>query len=174
MEKILNIPEDVNVTLDKKTIKLTGEKGELEKEFKYFHDIKIDYKDNKIIVAHESEERKVKAMAGTIVAHIRNMIKGVKEGYTYNLSIVYSHFPINVKIEGNKIIVTNFLGEKTPRNAKIVGDSEVKVNKQEITVSGTNKEDVSQTAANMETACRLNKFDRRIFQDGIYITKKGK
>ena len=64
--------------------------------------------------------------------------------------------------------------EKTPRKAKILGDTKVEVKGQEVIVSGSNKEDTGQTAANIETACRLNKYDRRIFQDGIYIQEKGK
>lgn len=57
-------------------------------------------------------------MLGTIVAHIRNMINGVTKGYEYKLAIVYSHFPMNVKVEGNKIMITNFLGEKNLEQQK--------------------------------------------------------
>ncbi len=174
MEKEIIIPENVTAEVQDKIVKIKGERGELEKTFKYFFDIKIEKKDNKIIVFSKSERRKVKAMVGTIVAHIKNMIKGVTKGYEYKLAIVYSHFPINVKMEGDKILITNFLGEKTFRKARIIGDTKVEVKGQEIIVSGINKENVGQTAANIETACRLNKYDRRIFQDGIYIKEKGK
>jgi len=174
MEKEIIIPENTTAEVDKKTVKIAGEKGKLEKRFKYFFDIKIEKKDNKIIVSSSSERKKIKAMIGTIAAHIRNMIKGVKQGYNYKLAIIYSHFPINVKVEGNKIMITNFLGEKTPRKAKILGDTKIEVKGQEVIVSGPSKEDTGQTAANIETACRLNKYDRRIFQDGIYIQEKGK
>jgi len=174
MEKEIIIPENITAEVDGKIVKIAGEKGQLEKTFKYFFDIKIEKKDNKIIVSSSSERKKIKAMIGTIAAHIRNMIKGVKQGYNYKLAIIYSHFPINVKVEGNKIMITNFLGEKTSRKAKILGDTKIEVKGQEVIVSGPSKEDTGQTAANIETACRLNKYDRRIFQDGIYIQEKGK
>jgi len=174
MKKEIIIPENITVEVQNKTVKIKGEKGELEKTFKYFFDIKIEKKDNKILISSTSERRKVKAMLGTIIAHIKNMINGVTKGYEYKLAIVYSHFPMNVKVEGNKILITNFLGEKKPRASKIVGDTKIEIKGQEIIVSGVNKEDTGQTAANMETACRLNKYDRRIFQDGIFIKEKGK
>jgi len=168
MEKELMIPESVTMEIKDKHVKITGPKGELKKEFKYFFDIKIAEKDNKIVVNYSSDRRKVKAMVGTIIAHIRNMIKGVTEGYTYKMKVVYSHFPVTVKVESDKVMIQNFLGENIPRIAKIVGDTKVEVAGQEITLTGPNKDDVGQTCGNIEQACRISKYDRRIFQDGIY------
>ena len=48
----------------------------------------------------------------------------------------------------------------------------LKVNKEEIVVSGIDKEKVSQAAASIETLTRRQGFDRRRFQDGIYIISK--
>jgi len=170
MEKELQIPEGVNLEVDKKTVKVSGEKGQLEITFKYFHDIKIEKKDGKIVVSSRIDKRKVKAMVGTIVAHIRNMIKGVTKGYTYKMKIVYSHFPVTVKIEGDKVLINNFIGEKMPRIARIMGDTKIEVKGQELILTGIDREGVGQTMGNIEQACRITKFDRRIFQDGIYFT----
>jgi len=170
MEKELQIPEGVNIDINKKIVKVSGDKGSLEREFKYFHDIKIEKKDDKIIVSSKSDRRKVKAMVGTIIAHIRNMIKGVTKGYIYNMKIVYSHFPITVKIEGDKVLINNFIGEKIPRIARIMGNTKVELNGQNIIITGIEREDVGQTMGNIEQACRITKFDRRVFQDGIYFT----
>jgi len=168
MEKELIIPENVTIDIDNKTVKVTGPKGILEKRFKYFHDITITKKENKILIISKSDKKKVRATIGTIIAHTKNMIKGVTEGYTYKMRIVYSHFPVSIKIEGSKFLINNFLGEKTPRFANILGDTKIEVKGQDVILTGPNKEDVGQTCANIEQACRITKYDRRIFQDGIY------
>jgi len=173
MENELIIPDNVTIEIDNKQVKVSGPKGELKREFKYFHDIKIEKKDNKLVVASSSDRKKVKAMGGTIIAHVRNMIKGVTEGYTYKMRIVYSHFPVTVKVEGNKVLVQNFLGENVPRVAKIIGDTKIEIKGQDVILAGTDREAVGQTAGNIEQACRISKYDRRIFQDGIYIVEKG-
>jgi large subunit ribosomal protein L6 len=101
------------------------------------------------------------------------MIKGVVEGFECKLKIVYAHFPIQVKVEGDKVLIINFLGEKKPRKAQIVGkETKVKVTSDEIIITGIDKEAVGQTAANIEQATRIKGYDPRVFQDGIYITVK--
>ena len=92
--------------------------------------------------------------------------------FKYKLKIVYAHFPITAKVEGKKLLIQNFLGEKSPRVAKIVGDVNVKVEGDEVTVEGINKEEVGQTAINIEQATVVRYRDRRTFQDGIYIFSK--
>lgn len=168
----INIPEGVTIEIEGKKVKVKGEKGELEREFKTFFDIKIEKSEEKIIVSSESERRKVKAMVGTIIAHLRNLLKGVTKGFTYKLKIVYSHFPISVKVEEDKILIQNFLGERVPRVAKRVEGVEVKVEGQEVIVSGIDLEKVGLMASRLEQACRIKGKDRRIFQDGLWITKK--
>lgn len=172
MQKELNIPEGFQVVVEGKKIIVSFNGKKLEKELKFTYDINIKVENGKLIASSSSDRRKVKAMLGTIIAHARNMIKGLRDGYTYRLKVVYTHFPISIKVEGDKVIITNFLGEKTPRIAKILGDTKVQVNGQDIIVSGSDKELVAQTAANIETATKISKKDRRVFQDGIYIVSR--
>ncbi|MBS7635615.1 50S ribosomal protein L6, partial [Candidatus Bathyarchaeota archaeon] len=88
------------------------------------------------------------------------------------LKIVYAHFPISVKVNGNKIIIENFMGERSPRTAKIIGDVKVSVKGDDVIIQGINIEDVSQTAANIEQATRIKNRDPRRFLDGIYVYEK--
>lgn len=169
----LEIPEGVAVEISGKNIKVSGPKGSLEKRFGIKMNVKIEKAESKIKVSSESERRKAKALVGTIAGHIKNMITGVTEGFTYRLRAVYSHFPITIKQEGEKIVVQNFLGERTPRVSKIVGDTEVKIEKTEVIVTGINLEDVSQTAANIEQSCRIVGYDKKRFMDGVFIISKG-
>ena len=91
------------------------------------------------------------------------------------VKLVYTHFPMAVEQEEDYIVISKFMGEKGARKSKIVGDVKVKIDKEESVVEGINIEDVGQTAANMEQACKYRAGrDPRIFFDGIYIYKKPK
>ncbi len=175
MEKKIEIPEGVEVEINGFHVKVKGEKGELERDFDspiYRKIVKIEKEGNIIKVSSSSDRRKIKAVVGAIAAHIRNMIKGVTQGYKYVLKAVYVHFPMTLEQKGDEIHIKNFLGEKTPRIAKIVGNVKVTINGQEIIVEGINKEEVGQTAANLEQATVVKNRDRRIFQDGIFLVSK--
>jgi large subunit ribosomal protein L6 len=100
------------------------------------------------------------------------MTKGLTKGFTYKLKIVFSHFPISVKVQGNRVVIENFIGERNPRAANIVGDSTVSVKGDDVIVKGVNIEDVSQTAANIEQATIVRRKDTRKFLDGIYVFEK--
>ena len=118
-------------------------------------------------------DRRKKALVGTIASHIENMIIGVTKKFYYKLKIIYTHFPVNVRIEGDTLYIENFLGEKAPRKAKILSGVDVKLSKDEITLEGIDIEKVGQTAANIEQATKVRGRDRRVFIDGIYIYEKG-
>ncbi|MEA3254508.1 MAG: 50S ribosomal protein L6 [Candidatus Altiarchaeota archaeon] len=167
----IEIPEGVEVIIEKNVVKVKGAKGELDREFPS-NDIKISRKENRIILACPSNRRINRALIGTINAHIKNMIHGVSEGVVYKMKIVYSHFPMNVKVQGDALIIDNFFGEKYPRKAKILGGVDIEVKGQEVMLKGIDKENVSQTAANIEQATKIKNRDRRVFQDGIYILEK--
>ena len=100
------------------------------------------------------------------------MIKGVGEDFVYELEICNVHFPMNVKADGNKITIKSFLGETTVRESRIMPNVKVDIKGSQITVSSYDIEAAGQTAANLEKATKLTGRDRRIFQDGISITKK--
>jgi large subunit ribosomal protein L6 len=101
------------------------------------------------------------------------MVKGVTDGFTYNLKAFYSHFPMTMAVKGNKFVVNNYFGERVPRTSDILSGVEVKVNnKVEVVVSGIDKELVGQTAANIEKSTTIKNRDRRVFQDGIYLLNK--
>jgi large subunit ribosomal protein L6 len=171
MKKIIEIPKDIEVEVENFKVKVKGPKGSLERDFYsplFKKDILVKKEDNKVSITTESKRKKVKAMVGTIEAHINNMFKGVTEGFTVKLKIVYMHFPFTVKISGKEISVNNFLGEKLARKTKIIGNCKVEIKGDEITVTGIDKEDVGQTSANLERVTWIRARDRRVFQDGIF------
>ncbi|OLE56260.1 50S ribosomal protein L6 [Euryarchaeota archaeon 13_1_20CM_2_64_92] len=134
--------------------------------------MRIDVNGPQATVRCEYPRRKEAALLGTFAAHLRNMVVGVREGFTYEMKIVYSHFPLKATVKGAEFVIENFLGEKFPRKTRIVGETKVEVNGDQVLLTGPDVEAVGQTAANIEQATKIRGFDPRIFQDGIYITKK--
>jgi large subunit ribosomal protein L6 len=167
----IKIPEGVSVSLTQNLFTARGPKGTVERKL-WYPGIKIEAGEEEILVDAESSRKEQKAMVGTFASHIRNLVTGVSEGFECKMSIVYAHFPMQVKVEGKTLIIGNFLGEKKPRVAKILGETKVKVTGNEVFISGINKEDVGQTAANIEQKTKIKRFDPRTFQDGIYIVQK--
>jgi len=170
-EKIA-IPEGVNASIDNGVLTVKGEKGELSRNYSH---PKVDVKINgNVIEIHgRAVRRKGKALIGTYKALIKNMIKGVSDGFTYQMKTVFSHFPIKTSVEGNEFVIQNFLGERSPRKAKILEGVTVEAKGEDVTITGIDKEKVGQTAANIERATRVKYRDIRIFQDGVYRTSKG-
>ncbi len=171
VEKV-KIPAGVTISIDGAMIKIKGPRGELRKELAS-PDIIIKKQESNVVIETHIDRRKQRSLVGTFASHISNMIKGVTEGYECRLKIVYAHFPIQVKVDGDKVSIVNFLGEKRPRKAQIVGKgTKVNITADEVTVAGIDKEAIGQTAANIEQATRIKGYDPRVFQDGIYITQK--
>ncbi len=173
MEEIIKLPEGMQAKYEKGNMIVVGKLGEVKKKLSH-PIVKISVKGDEIKLTTSGESRKDKRLIKTFVAHINNMIKGSTEGFTYKLKVVYTHFPTTVKVDGDKVVIENFIGERAPRKAKILPGAEVKIQKQDITVTGINLDAVAQTAANIERTTRIVGKDRRIFQDGIFIVEKGK
>ena len=167
----IQIPEGVSVSLTQDVLTVRGPKGTVERKF-WYPGIKVAVEEEEIVVDASSSRKEQKAMVGTFASHIRNLVTGVTDGFECKMTIVYAHFPMQVKVDGKNLVIGNFLGEKKPRLAKILGETKVKVSGNEVTISGINKEDVGQTAANIEQKTKIKRFDPRTFQDGIYIVQK--
>ena len=170
----VDVAEGVQIEAKGRTIHVKGEKGELSRKFAEDF-ITLKTHDGKIKITAKSRRlplRKQMAIMGTISGHIKNMMKGVTEGFDYKLKVVYSHFPMKVQVSGQELVVDNFLGEKHPRKAKILDGVKVEVKGQDLQVTGIDKESVGQTSANIEQMTKIKNLDVRVFQDGIYITEK--
>ena len=167
------MPPGVNADIMEKQVTINGPKGSLSMDFddpRFNSLIDMTSGDGKIALKSTDDHRKISALCGAISAHINNMIKGVKSGYKYEMKIIFTHFPITITSSDDEIHIKNFLGEKGARIAKIVKGAEVHVDKEHIEIKGIDIEAVGQTAANIELACKIKKRDRRIFQDGIYLS----
>jgi len=168
----IEIPKGVTITLDGMKVRVKGPKGEMEKDFTHIKGIQMSLSDNKLILETTFADRRKKAQFYTIIAHIKNAITGVTTGgFRYYLKVIFTHFPISVKVAGNEVQISNLIGEKNVRRAKILPGVKVTVKGEDIVVEGLDIEKVAQTAANIERAAKITGFDKRVFADGIYIYK---
>lgn len=173
MKETVKIPEGVSATLEGKTLQMKGPKGMLSKQLTHPR-ITLTLTGNTLeISCVDAPKKREKALIGTYKAHTRNMIKGVTQGYECKMKTVFSHFPIKTSVEGKYVLIQNFLGERYPRKAEILDSVKVEVKGESLTVSGIDKDKVGQTAANIERATKVKDRDVRVFQDGVYIIKRG-
>jgi len=172
-EQRIEIPSDCQVSLVDKTVTINGPKGSLERTFPE-PQTQIKSEGNELVVTTHINRKRTRALVGTVVAHVRNMIAGVQHGYEYEMKIVYSHFPITVEIKDKTVIIKNFIGERGVRKARLIGDVQIRTTEDEIFISGIDIEHVAQSAANIQQVCKIRDKDRRVFLDGIYVIRKRK
>lgn len=173
VEEKIEIPDGVKVDIRGEEVIVASKEERISRRLHHPR-VSLALEGAKVVVRCDLPRRREKAIVGTFAAHIKNMVKGVTEGFEYHMKVVYSHFPLKVSVKGSDFVIENFLGEKHPRKARILGKTKVNVQGDKVLITGPNIEDVSQTAANIERATRIKGFDPRVFQDGIYIIQKGK
>jgi len=167
----IDIPEGIDASLEGATISIKGPEGETTRTFD-FGGLEVKKDGRKIILGSKKSSKREKKLMNTITAHIKNMVEGVQNKFEYKLKVCFSHFPISVEIQGNTATIKNFLGEKIPRKMTLPEGVQIEVQKQDITVTSQDKEVAGQAAANFEKITRIVGKDRRVFQDGIFITHK--
>ena len=171
LRKSIEVPEGIDVEIGETFLVKKGN-VEVRRRLSY-PSIEMRKEENSIVLHPKKFSKREKKMINTFQAHIMNMIQGVQEPFCYKVKICASHFPMTVAVQGQELVIKNFLGEKVPRRARILEDVDVKVEGDVIQICSPNKEFAGQTAANFEQATRITNRDRRIFQDGLWIIQKG-
>ena len=168
----IKIPEGLSVDLNNGVLVLKGQKGEVKRNF-LDKKVSIESKSGSIVLRAGKFSKMKKKIIKSYASHIKNMIEGSREGHKYTLKICSGHFPMNVSVSNNELVVKNFLGEKVPRVLKLKQGAAIKVEGDKIIVQSASKELAGQISADIEQLTRRTGYDPRIFQDGIYITSKG-
>lgn len=172
LERSVEIPQGISVSFTDSLLTVKGEKAEVSR-LVTSKIVVIKVEEGKVEIAPKKKNtKKEKAIINTTESHLKNMIAGVQDPYVYKLKICASHFPMTVKVNGKGLEVSNFLGEKIPRKLALKDGASVKVGGEIITVESADKELAGQVAADIEYLMRRPAFDRRIFQDGIYMIEK--
>lgn len=174
IKKIIKIPEGVEIKVEKNLFKVQGPLGETEGKINFKKNVQIEKKEDSIEIFCGKATKKEKKIIGTIKSKLESMIIGVIKGYTYKLEICSVHFPMSITIEEGNFVIKNFIGENKDRIIKIIPGTEVKIEGNIVIVTSVDKEKAGQMAADIETKTRIKRYDRRIFQDGIWIIHKEK
>lgn len=169
----VELPEKVSAKIEKEVLEVSGPKGKVSKDFSKIP-VSVSIESKKILLKPFNTRKKDIAVRNTSRSLVTSMVDGVLQGYTYKLKVIYSHFPISVKVKEGKIFVENFLGERSPRVVKVLGDCKVTVQEEDLIIQGPSLEDVAQTSANVELGTNIKEKDHRVFLDGLYIYVKEK
>merc|ERR1712100_90277 len=124
-QRVLPVPDGVEVSLKARKITVKGPRGTLSRDFTHVPHIDMIYdkENSQIVVTMFFSVRKRLSCLRTVTSHMSNLFDGVTKGFRYKMRAVYAHFPVNLNIgsKGEKIEIRNFLGEKRMRSCTISG-----------------------------------------------------
>ncbi len=163
----LEIPAKTTVSLSDGMVFVEGPKGKLSKEVLPLIEIKIA--DNIVSFEPKKSDPFAKALWGTYASHVKNMILGVTEGYTKKLILEGVGFKSEVKGKNLELA----LGFSHPVIVPIPEGLTVTAEKNNITVSGIDKELVGQFTAKVRSLKKPEPYKGKGFRyEGEVIRRK--
>jgi large subunit ribosomal protein L6 len=171
LDTSVELPQGVSAKYSDGSLLVSGPLGKVIQDFSKIA-VDLEINDGNVKVVTHGARRENRAILNTAKSHLHNAVAGVTKGYQYKLKVIYAHFPVNIKIQGKRILVENFYGERSPRVAEIIGETKAEVQGEDIILNGVSIQDVGQTAANLEQATKVKRKDQRVFLDGVYIYER--
>jgi len=167
-KKPVATPKDVKIEVKEGSVFVTGPKGTLNRVLS--GRINLEINDNQVFVKRIANTKLDKSLHGLYRALISNMIKGVTEGYTKGLEIVGVGF--RAQVQGKNLNLQ--LGFSHPVNFAIPEGVKIETPKQtQIVISGINKEQVGQVAAEIRAIFPPEPYKGKgIRYAGEYVKKK--
>lgn len=167
-KQIVEIPANTEIVLSGMALSVKGPKGELKRDFKT-NLVSIDIAEGKVTFTPKNEEMITKALWGTYASHVKNMIKGVNDGYEKKLIIEGVGYKSEVTGDSVKFALgfSHPIIMSIPQGLKVVSEKNV------ITISGIDKESVGQFAAKIRDLKKPEPYKGKgIRYDGEYIRRK--
>ena len=164
------IPQGVKVSVKDGEVTVEGPKGKL--SMKVHPDMTVKIEENQVRVERPTDRAFHKALHGTTAALIRNMIKGVTEGYTVVLEVHGLGYRAAVK---GKNLELN-LGKSHPDIYPIPEDIKIEVKGNEIHIHGIDKQKVGQVAAEIRALRKPDPYKGKgiRYKDEVIKLKPGK
>jgi large subunit ribosomal protein L6 len=165
----IEVPTGVDIKIDGSYVKVKGPKGQL--EWTFSPDMSIKQEGSVIVIERPTDQPKHRALHGTTRALINNMVVGVSKGFERILEIEGVGY--RAELDGKNLIVN--VGFSHPVIVEppegISFDVDMKV--RQIKVSGYNKQDVGQVAANIRKLRPPEPYKGKgIRYQGEYVRRK--
>jgi len=167
----LEIDKGITVTVVNGLFTIKGPQGEIKKQLNTPL-INASVSGNTIVFESKKATQREKRLIKSYLAHLKYLMRGAESGHTYKLKICASHFPMTASVKGDVFEIKNFIGETVPRQVHIPKGANVKVDGQFIIVEAADKEVAGMAASIIEKSTKRPGFDKRIFQDGIFMIEK--
>ena len=148
----ITVPAGVDVTIDGATVSVKGPKGQLNHEVA--QPITVALEDGTVTVSRPNDERESRSLHGLTRTLINNMIEGVTAGYEKQLEVVGTGYRVLAKGQDLEFA----LGYSHPVPVKCPEGITFKVEGNKVTVSGIDKQQVGETAANLRKLRRPDPY----------------
>lgn len=164
----VEVPKEIKVTVNAGSVHLEGPKGKLDLNLP--HNIKVELKDQKLIVNRVSNEKQARSNHGTIRARLANMIEGLVKGHKKDLEIQGLGF--RAALQGTKVVFN--LGLSHPVEFEVPKDVKISIPTQtNISVEGADSALVGMVASKIRSLKPAEPYKGKgIRYVGEYIRRK--
>ena len=166
----IQIPSGVTITVDSDAIKVSGAKGNLETP--QLENITVTVEDGVLTVTRASDMPKVRAAHGLMRALIHNMVQGVSQGFSKQLEL--NGVGYRVAMQGTDLKLN--IGFSHDVIYKVPAGVQVAVDQNKMTVSGIDKQQVGQVAADIRALKKPEPYKGKgiKYADEVILRKAGK
>lgn len=166
-KRIITLPPNTELKLGGNTLSVKGPLGELVRELHPIIEVKVN--GNEVTLLPKKMTLESRALWGTFASHINNMVSGVNKPFEKKLILEGIGYKSEVK--SDKIVFA--LGFSHPVEVMIPKTLKVTAEKNNITVSGSNKEEVGLFAANIRALKKPEPYKGKGMRyDGEVIRRK--
>ncbi len=166
-KKLITLPANTEFKLDGNLISVKGPQGTLTRTLHPIIDVKLE--DGVVSVVPKKITLESRALWGTFASHISNMVSGVNTPFVKKLILEGIGYKSEVK--GDKIVFA--LGFSHPVEVTIPSTLKVTAEKNAITISGADKEEVGSFAAKIRDLKKPEPYKGKGMRyDGEVIRRK--
>ncbi|MCR4279772.1 MAG: 50S ribosomal protein L6 [Candidatus Zambryskibacteria bacterium] len=177
-KKLITLPEKTEIQISDKTVSVKGPLGELSRPLHPIIEVKVE--GNTVTVHPRKETLESRALWGTYASHITNMVAGVNKPFEKKLILEGIGFKSEVKGDpstgSGQAKMVFALGFSHPVEMNIPTGLTVTAEKNNITISGSDKEMVGAFAANVRALKKPEPYKGKgmRYHDEVIARKQGK